>query len=102
MEVIPAIIIAAIVFFVAKTMWDGAHAEAMICTDCGTIGEGKDQVKGNVLVEIILWLCFIVPGLIYSIWRSSSKNKVCDACQGKLIQLDTPRGQQLLKQFTTE
>ena len=98
MEVFAAIAIAAIIFFVAKTMWDGAHTEAMICMDCGTIGEGKDMVKGNVLIEIILWLCFIIPGLIYTIWRGGG-SKVCSVCRGKLVPLDTPRGQQLLKQF---
>lgn len=96
------IIIAAIVLYVVKSIWEGANATEMICTDCGSIGAGKYLTKGNILIEIILWLCLIIPGLIYSIWRVSSNAKVCSRCQGKLIRVDSPRGQQLYKQFVAK
>ncbi len=94
----PIIILAAIFYFVVKTIWAAAAAPDMICMDCGNIGDGEYLTRGNLLIEIILWLCFIVPGLIYSIWRLSSSEKRCAICHGKLIRLDSPRGRQLKKQ----
>jgi len=36
--------------------------------------------KGNGWIELILWLCYIVPGLIYSIWRRSGQPNICPTC----------------------
>lgn len=75
-------------------------AGAMICPSCGSRGTPATQAKGSLAVEIILWLCLIIPGLIYSVWRMSSKQKVCPACRSPgMIQVNTPRGQQLAAQF---
>ena len=42
---------------------------------------------------------FIVPGLIYSIWRQSSYHKACPVCgSSSLIPVDSPVGQKLLKE----
>lgn len=98
----PVILIGGIIFLIGYKLFAEANSPDMICMDCGTTGAGKDQIKGNGLIELILWLCFIIPGLIYSIWRSASKTRVCSVCQGKVIQLDTPRGQQLYKQFMAD
>jgi hypothetical protein len=68
-----------------------------ICTTCGYIGNPKSQVKGSFGVELILWLLFIIPGLIYSMWRITSQQKVCPACKNPtLIPVTTPKGQELL------
>lgn len=49
-------------------------------------------------VEIILWLCFIVPGLIYSIWRMSSYHAACPVCgSSTLVPLNSPNGQKILE-----
>lgn len=67
-----------------------------VCKDCGTVGETKTVARGSMGVEIVLWLCFIVPGLIYSIWRLSSKHETCSACgSDRLLPADTPTGRQL-------
>ena len=72
-------------------------AQQFICSACGNIDNPKTAVKGNTLIEIILWLCFIIPGLIYSIWRSSSRHKVCTVCRATtLIPINTPIGIKLL------
>jgi hypothetical protein len=68
----------------------------LICADCGHVGTPKSVTKGNIGIEIVLWLCFLLPGLIYSIWRLSSKHKACRACgQQTLLPLDSPRGKKL-------
>lgn len=65
-----------------------------VCKDCGTVGETKTVARGSMGVEIVLWICFIVPGLIYSIWRLSSKHETCRACGSeRLVPIATPAGQ---------
>jgi predicted RNA-binding Zn-ribbon protein involved in translation (DUF1610 family) len=73
---------------------------SMICPNCGTQGEPKSITQGNILIELVLWLCFIIPGVIYSIWRLSSRKEACPACgQTGMIGITTPNGQLLLKKY---
>ncbi len=72
-------------------------SKQLICSQCGHVGNSKIAIKGNGAIEIVLWLCFIIPGIIYSIWRSSSRHKVCQSCGSNiLIPLDSPVGRKLL------
>lgn len=64
-----------------------------VCGKCGTVAEPKRFTPGSILIEIVLWLCFLVPGLIYSLWRLSKRRDVCPSCGAdELLQLDSPRG----------
>lgn len=36
----------------------------LICTSCGHIGASKTITKGSILIEAVLWLCLLIPGLI--------------------------------------
>lgn len=70
------------------------------CMTCGTDAPPKQIVKGHILIELILWLCFLVPGLIYSIWRMSSKYEACSACgAATLVPLDAPAANAHRKQL---
>jgi len=70
----------------------------MICQNCGTRGETKTVTKGSIFIEVILWICFIIPGLVYSIWRMTTKYQACPACgQQTMIGINTPNGQLLIK-----
>lgn len=72
-------------------------SKQLICSQCGHIGSTETAIKGNGLIEIVLWLFFIIPGVIYSIWRSSSRHKVCMKCSStSLIPLDSPVGQKII------
>lgn len=74
-----------------------------VCSNCGFQGRPKTFTKGNILMELVLWLCFIIPGLIYSLWRLTSRFKACPQCQTpNMIPMDTPRGQKLVKEFQSE
>jgi hypothetical protein len=69
----------------------------MICPACGTRGEPKTITRGSLRIEILLWLLLIVPGVIYSLWRLTTRAEGCPACgQIGMIPVATPRGQQLL------
>jgi hypothetical protein len=74
--------------------------KGMICTRCGTIREQAAHVKdGSGCFEVVLWLCGILPGLVYHIWRSNTIRKVCPSCLStEIIGLSSPRGQKLLRE----
>ncbi|MCE5185066.1 MAG: YqaE/Pmp3 family membrane protein [Planctomycetaceae bacterium] len=63
------------------------------------MGKPKKVTRGSFFIEILLWLFFLLPGLIYSIWRLSSRSVVCRSCGSpNLVPLDSPVGMQLVKQ----
>lgn len=62
------------------------------CMHCGTIGKPRSETPGSILIELILWCCLIVPGLIYSAWRINARRSVCRACDSRdIIPADSPR-----------
>lgn len=70
----------------------------MICASCGSQAGTKRVTRGSFWIELVLWLFFIIPGLIYSIWRLTTKQTVCRACgQANLIPVDSPMGQAMLE-----
>ena len=72
--------------------------ENYVCNSCGFVGLPEIKHKGSIWIEIILWLFFLIPGIIYSIWRAGSKFLRCPKCNGTtIIPANTPIGQKLLK-----
>jgi hypothetical protein len=68
-----------------------------MCLQCGSIGDTKRFMKGSILTELLLWLFFLLPGLIYSIWRHSTVAQVCSKCDSSnIIPLDSPVARNLL------
>ena len=71
--------------------------QPMACAVCGHVGPTRTVTPGSFLIELILWLFIIIPGLIYSIWRHSARHEVCAACGNRaLVPLGTPAGQDIL------
>jgi hypothetical protein len=50
------------------------------CSACGVAGNSKIKAKGSFLMELVLWLLFCFPGIIYSVWRLTTKAEVCGHC----------------------
>lgn len=74
-------------------------AKIMLCTNCNYQGRPKSKTKGSMGVELILWICLIIPGLIYSFWRLGSRYKACPQCgTPNMIPLDSPKAIQILNQ----
>lgn len=72
-------------------------ATDLFCKECGHIGSSKRIMPGSILIELILWCCFLIPGLIYSIWRHSASGQGCKSCGSKkLIPKDSPIARQAL------
>jgi hypothetical protein len=71
----------------------------LICTTCGsTFKRAEQHTKGSFIMEVALWLFFLLPGLIYSIWRLTSRYYACPACGScDYVPTDTPLGRRLLE-----
>ena len=52
------------------------------CTGCGHETALPKQ-RGSLAVEIILWLFYLVPGLLYHYWRKGGTT--CPACNKELL-----------------
>jgi ribosomal protein S26 len=68
------------------------------CTACGsTFKKPRTVTKGSLVAEIVLWLLFLFPGLIYSVWRHSSRYKACPECQSPtIIPATSPKAKEAL------
>jgi hypothetical protein len=68
-----------------------------VCLTCGTLAVPAKKTKGSVLVGLILLCFFFVPGLIYFVWKASSKYTACPKCDGRtLVPPESPQGRKLL------
>lgn len=73
------------------------NVQRSVCTVCGYKGGQKRDTPGSFIVEIVLWFFFIIPGVIYTLWRLSSKRYVCPSCGNQsTIAWVTPRGTEIV------
>jgi len=65
--------------------------ELQYCLSCGAVGKPRLIRSGSTGTEVILWVLAILPGVIYSVWRLTTKRWVCPKCgQTGIIPLDSP------------
>lgn len=78
-----------------------AKNETMICRNCGHVGVANTATPGSFILEVILWLCFLLPGILYSIWRVAKRHRACSACgSSELLPLNSPMGQKLQREMS--
>jgi hypothetical protein len=70
-----------------------------ICKSCGKSIKPISITPGSFLIELVLWLAMILPGLLYSVWRVSSRYKGCPVCKSRDV---IPANSPLAKNFTDE
>lgn len=77
--------------------------QLLICTTCGAQTDAPQAImRGSFAIEVVLWLAFVIPGLLYSVWRQSTRRQVCPSCgNATLILADTPDGRKLTERFST-
>ncbi len=69
----------------------------MLCLRCHGVGEPRQEIEGSGCIELFLWIAFIIPGILYSLWRSSSRHGTCRSCGSReLVPLDSPRAREIL------
>lgn len=58
-------------------------------------------MPGSGWIELILWFCYLIPGVIYSLWRRSGANQhVCPVCRTpNMIPLDSPAGKAIAEAY---
>ena len=67
--------------------------QVRVCLACHNVGQ---PVKaGSGLIEFILWCAWLLPGLIYSVWRRKNA-KVCSECGGAMIPAASPKGREII------
>ncbi|MEQ1741845.1 MAG: HDOD domain-containing protein [Candidatus Nitrotoga sp.] len=70
-----------------------------VCTSCAYEGETKTISKGSANTGIILWFFFLIPGLVYSIWRFLSRHEVCPICnQATIIPVGSPKAKNVIRE----
>ena len=71
-------------------------AQEKLCPNCLTTAKPKLYTKGDIGTEIVLWLLFILPGVLYSVWRHASRYKGCPECgHAEMIPTNSPRAAKL-------
>jgi hypothetical protein len=85
----------------SKGFSSGYKGESLfICANCGFKGNSKTVTNGSFLIEVFLWIMLIIPGMIYSLWRMTSKYKACPKCNApNMVPMDSPRGKKLEAEF---
>ncbi len=75
-----------------------------ICMECGCQSDPIDAKRGLLAIEIFMWLLYILPGVIYSIWRRVRKHQVCPKCRNPSVVLTSSSRamgmRQLMKTFS--
>lgn len=73
-------------------------ASDAVCTNCGYHGPATYASKGSCLLELVLWMLMIVPGIIYTVWRRTAVPVVCPRCgSARLIPDNTPEAARILE-----
>ena len=68
--------------------------QGMYCKKCGNVGPTKGIMKGSFAIELVLWLFFLLPGLVYSVWRLTTKGRGCSVCGSEdVIPANSPLAQ---------
>lgn len=74
-------------------------AQQFICTQCSSKIYPIEVTPGSFSMEVILWLFFLIPGLIYSFWRLGTRHEECPYCGSRsFIPINTPKGHILASQ----
>lgn len=82
-----------------------------ICKDCGAGGNGGKSLKGSLTVAVGLWVfgiflasiwswLAIVPAIVYSFWRSTTRAIRCKACgSNAVIPVNSPAGREFAERY---
>ena len=70
----------------------------MVCTVCYKRILPIRESAGSGFVALVLWLFFVIPGLIYTVWMMSTPSKLkCPYCGNyAVVPVNSPRGKELL------
>lgn len=94
------IIVGTIFIFAAIQLVSDYGKTPILCINCMSKGIPKSHTPGSIFIEIILWCCLIIPGLVYSIWRISSRHGICSTCGSRgIIPLESPLAKKMMEEI---
>lgn len=74
----------------------------VVCKNCGHQGSPERKLKGHFLITLILLLCYIIPGIIYIIWRRSGVRDTCRQCgSSDIVDTSTAMGRAVMHNMPT-
>ena len=65
------------------------------CGRCGYIGPAEPYAPGKTWLEAVLWIAFVVPGFLYSMWRLFGRRYLCPRCKDADGKVKVPVGRKL-------
>jgi len=72
----------------------GRWGPVRYCPACGLVARGMPVPRGRLSLELLLWMAFLLPGLLYTLWRVSNPHRVCVSCHhAGLLPLDAAQEQ---------
>jgi hypothetical protein len=73
----------------------------MLCTQCGAeTDQATKTMRGSAMVNAVLFLCFGVPGIVYWVWRMTTKFDACPTCgHAALIPANAPLARAWLREI---
>ena len=67
-----------------------------VCSICSYKDKPITFRRGSGKLEIALWICGILPGLLYTLWRNYTAILVCPNCErASMISTKSSYGQRL-------
>ena len=74
----------------------------VICQNCGQAGVAEKTLKGHFLITLILLLCYVLPGIVYMIWRRTGLKNRCAKCHSEnLVPEGSAVGRELISSRIT-
>jgi ribosomal protein S27E len=71
-------------------------AQTHICARCLTVTGGRAVLPGSIIITLLLVWVFVLPAIIYSVWRHSARKFVCPSCGSEeLVPVESVRGREL-------
>lgn len=93
LAIVSALVVAAIVKF------RPGSRTPMWCPNCGAVGAPVTVTRGSLLVELVLWLMMVLPGVLYSVWRLTTRHQACPVCKAAgMIPVESPRARAALRE----
>ena len=60
------------------------------CSECGYEGPAEPKAPGKAWLEAVFWIAFVVPGLLYHLWRLLGRRYICPRCKAEGQQVTVP------------
>ncbi len=56
-----------------------------VCMECFETSMPDTLLEGSDALEMMFWLCLVLPGWLYCAWRHALRRKVCRSCGGESL-----------------